>query len=77
VATKIAAKRAGFGTREVDNVDLITEPEAAAELALKASVKQTSDLVKVQLPSADTGVLLISSSLKLVWSFAIAAEGLL
>ena len=51
-ATREAALKAGFGAREMDEVNLIPEPEAAAVLALKASLDHTDDLVKPQ-----TGVL--------------------
>lgn len=46
-ATRQAALRAGFGKRDIDEVNLISEPEAAAILALKASIDRTDDLVKV------------------------------
>ena len=51
-ATRKAALKAGFGARKMDEVNLVTEPEAAAMLSLKASLDKTDDLVK-----PDTGVL--------------------
>lgn len=51
-ATKKAAKFAGFGSRAIDEINLVPEPEAAAMLALKTSVDTTDSLVK-----ANTGVL--------------------
>lgn len=45
-ATRQAARRAGFGSRPGDEVNLIPEPEAAAHLALKSSISKTDDLVK-------------------------------
>lgn len=45
-ATREAALKAGFGAREDDEINLIPEPEAAAVLALKASLEHTDDLVK-------------------------------
>lgn len=46
-ATRDAARRAGFGVRRGDQINLISEPEAAAHLALKSSLSKTDDLVKV------------------------------
>jgi hypothetical protein len=46
-ATRDAAKRAGFGARPGDQINLISEPEAAAHLALKSSLSAIDDLVKV------------------------------
>ncbi|KAL7805233.1 actin-like ATPase domain-containing protein [Trichoderma aethiopicum] len=51
--TKSAATDAGFGTRPIDRIMLISEPEAAAQLALKSSLHRLADFVK---PS--TGVMI-------------------
>ncbi|EXJ65390.1 hypothetical protein A1O7_01731 [Cladophialophora yegresii CBS 114405] len=51
-ATREAALYAGFGSRRIDEINLIPEPEAAAMLALKTSVSETDSLVK-----PNTGVL--------------------
>lgn len=70
ITTREAAKAAGFGSRPGDEINLIPEPEAAAHLALKSSIRHTSDLVQVNnssshsafrgtkiIPQKDTGVL--------------------
>ncbi|KAL7950666.1 hypothetical protein V8C42DRAFT_340281 [Trichoderma barbatum] len=44
--TKSAATDAGFATRPIDNIMLISEPEAAAQLALKSSLHRLEDFVK-------------------------------
>lgn len=46
--TAKAARTAGFGSRKEDKLSLISEPEAAAHLALKSSLSKTDDLVKVR-----------------------------
>ncbi|OCL13732.1 hsp70-like protein [Glonium stellatum] len=51
-AIRDAAMDAGFGTRPGDTINLIAEPEAAAHLALKDSIRHVDDLVKEK-----TGVL--------------------
>lgn len=56
IATRTAALAAGFGAGTEDEVNLITEPEAAAHLALKDSIHHVDDkLVKVGLPAECTG----------------------
>lgn len=45
--TKSAATDAGFGTRPIDRIMLISEPEAAAQLALKSSLHRLEEFVKV------------------------------
>lgn len=47
VATRTAARDAGFGSRPGDILNLIAEPEAAAHLALKSSIHHVDDLVRV------------------------------
>ncbi|EHK16864.1 uncharacterized protein TRIVIDRAFT_195722 [Trichoderma virens Gv29-8] len=44
--TKSAATDAGFATRAIDKIMLISEPEAAAQLALKSSLHRLEDFVK-------------------------------
>ncbi|OTA02216.1 hypothetical protein A9Z42_0025540 [Trichoderma parareesei] len=44
--TKPAATDAGFATRSIDRIMLISEPEAAAQLALKSSLHRVEDFVK-------------------------------
>ncbi|KAH0499221.1 hypothetical protein TgHK011_006426 [Trichoderma gracile] len=44
--TKAAATDAGFATRPIDKIMLISEPEAAAQLALKSSLHRLEDYVK-------------------------------
>lgn len=51
-ATRRAALSAGFGSRSIDEINLVPEPEAAAMLALKTSATETDSLVE-----ANTGVL--------------------
>ncbi|KAH6606450.1 actin-like ATPase domain-containing protein [Trichoderma cornu-damae] len=46
--TKHAAMDAGFATRSIDKIMLISEPEAAAQLALKSSLHRLEDFVKPQ-----------------------------
>lgn len=46
-ATREAALAAGFASRQFDQVYLISEPEAAAHLALKDSLYHVNELVKV------------------------------
>ncbi|ORY17909.1 hsp70-like protein [Clohesyomyces aquaticus] len=46
-ATRSAAIRAGWASRPGDEVNIITEPEAAMHLALKDSLNSVSDLIKV------------------------------
>lgn len=48
--TKSAATDAGFATRPIDRIMLISEPEAAAQLALKSSLHRLEDFVKVCTP---------------------------
>ncbi|KAI8270021.1 hypothetical protein K4K58_012203 [Colletotrichum sp. SAR11_239] len=43
--TQAAAKDAGFGSRSIDRIMLIPEPEAAAHMALKISFNHVHDLV--------------------------------
>ncbi|KAL7802898.1 actin-like ATPase domain-containing protein [Trichoderma afarasin] len=50
--TKSAARDAGFATRRMDKIMLISEPEAAAQLALKSSLHRLESFVK-----PDTGVM--------------------
>ncbi|RFU79499.1 hsp70 family [Trichoderma arundinaceum] len=50
--TKSAAIDAGFATRSIDKIMLISEPEAAAQLALKSSLHRLEDFVK-----PETGVM--------------------
>ncbi|KAI8712540.1 hypothetical protein NCS52_01352400 [Fusarium sp. LHS14.1] len=45
--TMEAARDAGFASRPHDRVRLITEPEAAAHLALKSSIHHVQDLIEV------------------------------
>jgi molecular chaperone DnaK (HSP70) len=42
-----AAKDAGFGTRDIDTVSLISEPEAAAHAVLKSSLHRLEEFVEV------------------------------
>ncbi|TFB06033.1 Heat shock 70 kDa protein 12B [Trichoderma ghanense] len=51
--TKSAATDAGFATRPIDRIMLISEPEAAAQLALKSSLHRLEDFVK-----PNTGVMI-------------------
>ncbi|KAL7934660.1 actin-like ATPase domain-containing protein [Trichoderma chlorosporum] len=51
--TKNAAIEAGFCKREMDSIRLISEPEAAAHMALKTSIHRFKDFVKPR-----TGVLI-------------------
>ncbi|EHK17268.1 uncharacterized protein TRIVIDRAFT_134471, partial [Trichoderma virens Gv29-8] len=44
--TKNAAIEAGFGVRKIDSIKLISEPEAAAHMALKVSIHRFEDFVK-------------------------------
>ncbi|KAK1240839.1 hypothetical protein MKX07_006272 [Trichoderma sp. CBMAI-0711] len=44
--TKSAAMDAGFAARSIDRIMLISEPEAAAQLALKSSLHRLEDFVK-------------------------------
>ncbi|KAL6811160.1 actin-like ATPase domain-containing protein [Trichoderma sp. SZMC 28013] len=44
--TKSAARDAGFATRRMDKIMLISEPEAAAQLALKSSLHRIESFVK-------------------------------
>ncbi|KAK5996056.1 Heat shock 70 kDa 12B-like protein [Cladobotryum mycophilum] len=44
--TKKAAMDAGFGTRSIDRIMLISEPEAAAHLSLKSSLHRLETFVK-------------------------------
>ncbi|ATY64025.1 Hsp70 family [Cordyceps militaris] len=50
--TKAAAMEAGFGKRDIDQVMLISEPEAAAQYALKSSFNRLDSFVQ-----QDTGVM--------------------
>ncbi|KAH0528137.1 hypothetical protein TsFJ059_003035 [Trichoderma semiorbis] len=50
--TKSAARDAGFASRRMDKIMLISEPEAAAQLALKSSLHRLEGFVK-----PDTGVM--------------------
>ncbi|KAL7936119.1 actin-like ATPase domain-containing protein [Trichoderma chlorosporum] len=50
--TKSAATDAGFATRAIDKIMLISEPEAAAQFALKSSLHRLKDFVQ-----AKTGVM--------------------
>jgi molecular chaperone DnaK (HSP70) len=45
--TKSAAMEAGFATRPIDKIMLISEPEAAAQLALKSSLHRVENFVQV------------------------------
>jgi molecular chaperone DnaK (HSP70) len=47
ILTKQAAMDAGFGTRPIDRIFLIPEPEAGAHLALKSSIHHVEDLILV------------------------------
>lgn len=49
-ATLTAAKRAGFGARAGDEVNLIPEPEAAANLAIRTALKTDENIVRVNIP---------------------------
>ncbi|KAL6868611.1 actin-like ATPase domain-containing protein [Trichoderma novae-zelandiae] len=51
--TKSAATDAGFATRPIDRIMLISEPEAAAQLALKSSLHRVGHFVK-----PDSGVMI-------------------
>lgn len=46
-ATKQAAKRSGFGSRSIDTVFMITEPEAVATAALMTHSNDHADTMKV------------------------------
>lgn len=48
--TKSAALAAGFGSRNIDQVMLISEPEAAAHYTLKSSIHRLETFVEVCLP---------------------------
>lgn len=52
IATRQAAMFAGFGSRPIDEINLVPEPEAAAMLTLNTSASEIESLVK-----ANTGVL--------------------
>lgn len=47
-ATRTAAEEAGFGSRERDTLNIITEPEAAAIAALSNAVEENPGLIKVR-----------------------------
>lgn len=47
--TKSAARDAGFAARRMDKIMLISEPEAAAQLALKSSLHRLESFVKVRI----------------------------
>ena len=49
-ATRRAATKAGFGSRRIDEIYMIPEPEAAALSALKKTMTQYDDLLEVGLP---------------------------
>ncbi|KAF9765176.1 hypothetical protein IL306_002586 [Fusarium sp. DS 682] len=45
--TRAAALDAGFASRPIDRLSLITEPDAAAHMALKSSIHHVEDLIDV------------------------------
>ncbi|ENH73324.1 hypothetical protein FOC1_g10008809 [Fusarium oxysporum f. sp. cubense race 1] len=47
LATEAAALDAGFASRPIDRLSLITEPDAAAHMALKSSIHHVEDLIDV------------------------------
>ncbi len=56
-ATRSAAIAAGFADRPGDEINLISEPEAAAYLALKSKLNDESDLVRVSYEYSDNSKL--------------------
>lgn len=47
-ATRTAAEKAGFGSREADSLNIITEPEAAAIATFSDAIDRNPDLIKVR-----------------------------
>ncbi|KAF5250267.1 hypothetical protein FANTH_4544 [Fusarium anthophilum] len=53
--TRAAALDAGFASRPIDRLSLITEPDAAAHMALKSSIHHVEDLIDAGVMVCDLG----------------------